>query len=129
VFRFGDSKVEVSLPTSQSYSSYVMMPLLNLAVRRRCLLVGGPGRGKTVIATLLGILSGYNLTEVKQGIQHGQPQMTIADLLGSPLPSTMINAARMHDIQIAWRAGWACGSRSSTSTTASPRARSRRCSR
>jgi MoxR-like ATPase len=102
-FRFGDSKVEVSLPTSQSYSSYVMMPLLNLAVRRRCLLVGGPGRGKTVIATLLGILSGYDLSEVKQGIQHGQPQMTIADLLGSPLPSTMINAARMQDIQIAWR--------------------------
>ena len=102
VFRFGDSKVEVSLPTSQSYSSYVMMPLLNLAVRRRCLLVGGPGRGKTVIATLLGILAGYDLSEVKQGIQHGQPQMTIADLLGSPLPSTMINATRMQDIQIAW---------------------------
>ena len=24
-----------------------LMPLLNLAVRRRCLMVGGPGRGKT----------------------------------------------------------------------------------
>ncbi|MBK7774702.1 MAG: hypothetical protein IPI43_11290 [Sandaracinaceae bacterium] len=45
MFRFGDSKVEVSLPTSQGYRGYAMMPLLNLAVRRRYLLVGGPGRG------------------------------------------------------------------------------------
>ena len=44
---FGDQGVEVALPTDQSYSSYVLLPLLNLAVRRRCLLVGGPGRGKT----------------------------------------------------------------------------------
>ncbi|MBK7774703.1 MAG: hypothetical protein IPI43_11295 [Sandaracinaceae bacterium] len=40
---------------------------------------------------------------MKQGIQHGRPQMTIADLLGSPLPNTAINTARFQDIQIAWR--------------------------
>ena len=102
-FAMGDHKVKVTLPTDQSYSSYVLMPLLNLAVRRRCLLVGGPGRGKTVIATLLGILSGYTLKEIKQGIQHGQPQMTIADLLGNPLPSSMVTAKTMDDIIIAWR--------------------------
>jgi hypothetical protein len=72
-YTFGDQKVPVSLPSEQSYSSYVLLPLLNLALRRRCLLVGGPGRGKTVIAILMGILSGYSLNDVRRGIQHGQP--------------------------------------------------------
>lgn len=102
-FVFGDRKVHVTLPTSQSYSSYVLLPLLNLAVRRRCLLVGGPGRGKTAIAILMGVLSGYSLRDVKRGIQHGQPQMTIADLLGNPLPSTLVDAKTMDDVVIAWR--------------------------
>ena len=34
----------------------------------------------------MGVLAGYPLREVKRAIQHGQPQMTIADLLGNPLP-------------------------------------------
>ena len=45
-YRIGDLKSEISLPSSQSYSSFVLLPLLNLIVRRRCLLIGGPGRGK-----------------------------------------------------------------------------------
>lgn len=102
-YAFGDQKVRVSLPTEQSYSSYVLLPLLNLALRRRCLLVGGPGRGKTVIAILMGILSGYELSDIRQGIQHGQPQMTVADLLGNPLPSTLMSAESMDEVQIAWR--------------------------
>jgi MoxR-like ATPase len=102
-FTLGELKTRLVLPTAQSYSSYVLLPLLNLAVRRRCLLVGGPGRGKTVIATLLGLLAGYSPREMKQGIQHGQPQMTIADLLGNPLPSSLVNAASMEEIKIAWR--------------------------
>ncbi|MCP4041789.1 MAG: ATPase [Gammaproteobacteria bacterium] len=102
-FTFGDLKTKVTLPSNQSYSSYVLLPLLNLAVRRRCLLVGGPGRGKTAIAILMGLLSGYSLIDVKRGIQHGQPQMTIADLLGNPLPSSMVSATTMDDVQIAWR--------------------------
>lgn len=100
---FGDLKTPVSLPTDQSYSSYVLLPLLNLAVRRRCLLVGGPGRGKTAIAILMGVLAGYSLKEVKRAIQHGQPQMTIADLLGTPLPSSLVNAKNMEEVTIAWR--------------------------
>jgi MoxR-like ATPase len=102
-FTFGDQRVRVTLPTEQSYSSYVLLPLLNLAVRRRCLLIGGPGRGKTAIATLLGLLAGYSPKEMKQGTQHGQPQMTIADLLGNPLPSSLVSAASMDEIRIAWR--------------------------
>jgi MoxR-like ATPase len=57
----GEHQTRVVLPTAQSYSSYVLLPLLNLAVRRRCLLIGGPGRGKTAIAVLMGVLAGYNL--------------------------------------------------------------------
>jgi len=33
------------LPSDQSYSSFVLMPLFNLVLRRRCLFIGGPGRG------------------------------------------------------------------------------------
>lgn len=102
-FSFGDSKVQLSLPTGQSYSSFVLIPLLNLVVRGRCLIVGGPGRGKTATAILMGLLAGYSQLEVKRAIQHGQPQMTIADLLGNPLPADMVKAESMGDIRISWR--------------------------
>ena len=46
VYRIGDSKARLTLPSAQSYSSFVLLPLLNLIVRRRCLLIGGPGRGR-----------------------------------------------------------------------------------
>ncbi|MEK7329044.1 MAG: ATPase, partial [Chloroflexota bacterium] len=97
-FTFGDTKTKVNLPSGQSYSSFVLLPLLNFAVRRRCLLVGGPGRGKTSSAILMGVLAGYDLKDVKRGIQHGQPQMTISDLLGNPLPADLVNAKSMDDI-------------------------------
>jgi MoxR-like ATPase len=102
-FTFGDKKSKVILPSDQSYSSFVLMPLLNLVLRRRCLFVGGPGRGKTASAMLMGILAGYSIKDIKRSIQHGQPQMTIADLLGNPLPSTLVNAQTMDDVKIAWR--------------------------
>lgn len=102
-FRFGDSKSAVVLPSGQSYSSFVLLPILNLAVRRRCLLVGGPGRGKTASAILMGVLAGYSIRDVQRAIQHGQPQMTIMDLLGSPLPKDLVNADSADDIRIAWR--------------------------
>ncbi len=103
VFSFGDSKAKLTLPSCQSYSSFVLLPLLNFAVRRRCLLIGGPGRGKTATAILMGILAGYSLKEVRRGIQHGQPQMTISDLLGNPLPADLVQAQSMQDIRISWR--------------------------
>jgi MoxR-like ATPase len=93
----------VRLPSGQSYSSFVLLPLLNFAVRRRCLLVGGPGRGKTASAILMGLLAGYSLKDIKRAIQHGQPQMTIADLLGNPLPADLVAARSMDGITIAWR--------------------------
>lgn len=102
-FTLGDSKAVIQLPSAQSYSSFTLIPLLNFAVRRRCLLVGGPGRGKTASAILMGILGGYSVREVRRAMQHGQPQMTISDLLGNPLPADLVNAQKMDDIRIAWR--------------------------
>src|SRR5881227_606314 len=50
-YAFGDNRIR--LPSGQSYSSFILLPLLNFAARRRCLLVGGPGRGKTASAILM----------------------------------------------------------------------------
>ncbi|TGM42455.1 ATPase [Leptospira biflexa] len=102
-FTIGDSKSIITLPSAQSYSSFVLLPLLSLIVKGKCLLVGGPGRGKTASAILMGILAGYSIKEIKRSIQHGQPQMTITDLLGNPLPSDMMQAKSMDEIKIAWR--------------------------
>lgn len=102
-FQFGDSKTTVDLPSGQSYSSFVLLPLLTFATRRRCLFVGGPGRGKTASAVLMGVLAGYPVRDVRRAMQHGHPQMTIADLLGSPLPSDLLKAESAADIRIAWR--------------------------
>lgn len=102
-FAFGDRGNNVVLPSGQSYCSFVLMPLLTFAVRAKCLLVGGPGRGKTSSAVLMGVLAGYPIREVRRAIQKGQPQMTIADLLGNPLPSDLIKAQSIDQIGIAWR--------------------------
>ncbi len=102
-FTIGDFKTQIVLPSGQSYSSFVLLPLLTLVVRGKCLLVGGPGRGKTASAILMAVLAGYPLKEIKRSIQHGQPQMTITDLLGNPLPSDLMNAKSMEDIKISWR--------------------------
>lgn len=51
----------------------------------------------------MGVLAGYSVKEVRRAMQHGHPQMTIADLLGNPLPADLVGAQRMEDIRIAWR--------------------------
>lgn len=102
-YKFADSSSTVRFPSGQSYSSFVLLPLLTFATRRRCLMVGGPGRGKTASAILMSLLAGYSMQEVRRAIQHGQPQMTIADLLGNPLPADLVAARSMDTITIAWR--------------------------
>ena len=105
-FPLGDSQTRLTLPTDQSYCSFALLPLLTFATRRKCLLVGGPGRGKTSTAILMGVLAGYSLRNVRRAIQKGQPQMTVSDLLGSPLPADMIQAKSIDQIAVAWRNGW-----------------------
>lgn len=96
----GDIKVELC---RASYASYVLLPLLNLATSQRLLFVGAPGRGKTTMATLLAALAGIPREEVRSLVQHGHPQLTIADLLGSPLPSDLVRAQSAKEVRVEWR--------------------------
>jgi MoxR-like ATPase len=98
--RAGD---ELVLADAMSYSSFVLIPMLTLFTCRRALLIGGPGRGKTTSAVLMALLSGMARDEVHRSIQRGHPQLTIGDLLGSPLPSDLMKAEDMSAVKIGWR--------------------------
>jgi MoxR-like ATPase len=99
----GPESCRVQLPGTSGYASFVLMPLLNLLVNRRLVFVGGPGRGKTTMATLMALLAGALLDEVRKGVQHGHPQLTLADLLGGPLPADLVKAEEASAIRVRWR--------------------------
>ncbi|MDF2492269.1 MAG: hypothetical protein K0Q58_847 [Microbacterium sp.] len=99
----GDAGAQLTLPREPSFSSNVLLPLLTFAVGGKCLLIGGPGRGKTTVAVLMGVLAGASADEVRRGVQQGQPQLTIGDLVGMPLPRDLVNAGSLAEIGIGWR--------------------------
>jgi MoxR-like ATPase len=99
----GRTDERLELPRSASYSSFILLPLLTLLTSRRMVFIGAPGRGKTTMATLMALLAGATLDEVRHAVQHGHPQLTLADLLGSPLPSELIRASEAKDIRVSWR--------------------------
>lgn len=99
----GETGAALHLPTAPSYSSFMLMPLLTFAVRGRCLLIGGPGRGKTTSAILMGVLAGYPVEQVRRGMQHGHPQLSVTDMFGTPLPRDLVGAESLADIDVAWR--------------------------
>ncbi len=101
----GSGDASVVLRKSPAWSSAILLPLLNLVLRQRLLFVGAPGRGKTTIATLMGVMAGEPLAHVRRHTQHGHPQLTIADLLGGPLPKDLIEANDARNIRVGWR-GW-----------------------
>lgn len=86
-----------------SYASYVLLPLLGLVTSQRLLFVGAPGRGKTTMAMLMAALAGIPHDEIRTIVQHGHPQLTIADLLGSPLPADLVKAEETRQIRVQWR--------------------------
>lgn len=94
---------QLELYDGESYSSFLLLPLLTLVTSRRMVFIGAPGRGKTSMATLIGLIAGESLKDVRRSIQHGHPQLTIADLLGSPVPSELIRAADLKEVRMSWR--------------------------
>lgn len=94
---------EVFLPAEGGYSSSLLLPILTLLTARRGLLIGAPGKGKTTSAILMSLIAGMKWQTVRESIQRGHPQLSITDLLGSPLPKAMMQADQLQDIPVAWR--------------------------
>jgi hypothetical protein len=75
-YAVGDGRGRLTLPSRRATRATSCSPDLRDAAK--CLFVGGPGRGKTASAILMGVIAGYSVRDVRRAMQHGHPQMTIA---------------------------------------------------
>jgi MoxR-like ATPase len=91
------------LPEGESFSSFVLIPMLTLFTCRRALMIGGPGRGKTTSAFLMALLAGMPKEEVRKSVLRGHPQLTITDLLGAPMPADLLKAQDASEVKVSWR--------------------------
>jgi MoxR-like ATPase len=101
--RVGKGDQQIWITEQDSYVSFALLPILNLFTCQRLLLLGSPGRGKTTMASLMGLIAGVSLVDLRHAVQHGHPQMTHADLLGSPLPSDLVRAETPDQIRVIWK--------------------------
>ncbi len=101
--RVGVNGANVEVGRDEGYSSFHLLPLLTLMTSRSLLVVGAPGRGKTSICSLMGELAGAEPGLVRRRVQRGHPQLTVADLLGGPLPSDLVSAKADDVINVRWR--------------------------
>jgi MoxR-like ATPase len=99
----GPEAFRVDLDDGEGYASFILLPILTLMISGRMLIIGGVGRGKTSLATLMGMLVGYSHEELRKAIQHGHPQLTTAELLGAPLPSDLVRATSLSEVRVSWR--------------------------
>lgn len=102
-WRISHNEHSIGLAEREAYSSFVLLPILTLITCRRMVFIGAPGHGKTSMATLMGLIAGSSLDQIRRAIQHGHPQLTVSDLLGSPLPSDLVKAESTQAIKVAWR--------------------------
>lgn len=93
----GSLLLEIYLP-DEAYNSCLLLSLLTALVDGRLLYLGQPGTGKTSAALLVGqLVFGLPLEELRRGMVHGHPQLTVADLVGNLRPEKLMRGEKEVD--------------------------------